>query len=185
MRTKTVCVILLLGFIGVGPAMADIMVGFNPVDQVVDLADTQVAFVDIVADIPEADAILGWGLDLSFDATLLGTATPTIGAGFSPFPTPDGDGLGGVIPFMDPPLWGDDIVLATVQFDLTGAYGISPLILSDDNPPDLTEGFALPGIGEFAVVHYLEGSIETIPSPSAATLGLLGLFSLGLARRRR
>lgn len=189
MRTKAVCVILLLGFVGVGPAMADITVSLNPQDQVVNLADTTVAFVDIVASIPELDAITGFGLDLAFDASLLGTATPTLGAQFVPYGggTPDGDGLGGLAVFSEIPVWGDDVHLATVQFDLTGHYGVSPLIMSDDNPADLTEGFAVvpPPYGVFADVVYVAGSIETIPSPSAATLGLLGLFSLGLARRRR
>ena len=189
MRTKTVCVIVLLGFIGVGPAMADITVSVNPQDQVIDVADTLTAYVDIVADIPESDAITGFGLDLAFDSYLLGTATPTLGAQFNPYSggTPDGDGLGGLVVFSEIPVWGDDIHLATVQFDLTGYYGVSPLIMSDDNPDDLTEGFAVvpPPFGEFANVVYVAGSIETIPSPTAATLGLLGLFSLGLARRRR
>jgi hypothetical protein len=148
------------------------------------------ASVDLIADIPEPDAIVGWGMDLNFDDVLLDLfgggwdTAVTIGPLFDAAYAPDGDYLAGLVP-MDC-LWGEDILLATVTFvdDPLGGLGVSQITPCDSNPPDLTEGFALcpPPEGEFAEVNYYCGAIEVIPEP--ASLSLLALCGL-LALRRR
>src|SRR5512144_2524679 len=104
------CTALLIGLLA-SPALATIVVSFNPASQA--WSPTGDATVDIVANIPETDAIIGWGLDLGLSgnpAAVVGD--PVIGPLFTPTYAPDGDGLAGLVP---PPgtVFGTGVVLAT------------------------------------------------------------------------
>ena len=90
---------------------------------------------------------------------------------------PDGDGLAGIVEPPDP-VWGDGIVLATVELSLD-AYGFAWLT-PGATMDDLFEGFLTPD-GFVADVEWVPGCIE-IPEP--ATLVLLGLGSVLLRRRK-
>lgn len=180
---------VILALMGHSLAKADIVVSFDPPFQTV--APGAVFTVDIVASIPEPDATVGWGLDFDIaDLTLVTqTATPpSIGPAWSPAATVDGDGLAGLAP--TPPgdgIWDavNTILLATIelQADLTN-QGITDLLLSDGNPIDLTEGFALepPPAGLFADVTYQVGQVEVVPEPASLALFAIGTFVL--IRRR-
>lgn len=172
------------------PAVADITVSFSPSDAVVGLGD--IFTVDIVADIPLADAIVGWGMDVGFDAGIVAHGGPpdvAIAPAFF-FPgTLDGDGLAGVLPFAFPPplpVFGPSVVLATMTFTAV-SLGVSDL-LGSVTPGDLTEGFALPGFpvgpGGFAAVSFVDGTITVIPAPGAALLAMIGFGGVGAIRRR-
>jgi outer membrane receptor protein involved in Fe transport len=165
-------------------ALADITVSFDPTDSTI-LTPAGNVQVNIVADIPQSDAIIGWGLDLGVaNPALVSWNLVSIGPSFVPFTGPDGDGLGGVVP--TPPgtsLWGTGILLATVQFNGLGFAGVTGISLSDSNPSDLSEGFALdPDVGGFAAVTYMPGTVTVLPEP--ASFGLLALAGLALLRRR-
>ena len=172
------------------PAWATIIVSIEPAAQSVDILAASVS-VDIVADIPQEDAIVHWGIDLQFDDTvvnLLGDdwlAAVTINdSSFDPVVATDGDALSALVPFAESPLWGDDILLATVEF-VPVALGTSMVTLSDDNGTgDLTEGFALnpPPVGAFADVTYVSGEIAVTPEPAALAFLLVG--TVALLRRR-
>ncbi len=159
------------------PALADIGVSVVPDYYVAGLGDTQ-ATVEIWADIPIAEAIIGFGFDVaSGDPAVAYNSFACNTTLFTPVPSSDGDGIQG-LSFI--PRWGN-ILLGTMTFDLLG-LGTSQITFSDDNPQDLTEGFALEQIGAFATVNYGSGTI-VVPEP--ASLGLLALGSLLAARRRR
>jgi len=174
------CTVLLIGLL-VSPALATIVVSFNPASQFVDIG-AGFTTVDIVADIPETDAIIGWGLDLGLTGTSVGfdpvLYPPTIGPLFTPAFAPDGDGLVGLVP---PPgtVFGTGIVLATVLLTLDD-LGTTYLDASytPGDWPDLTEGF-MTEFG-FADVQFVQGSVTVTPEP--ASLVLLAL--VGLLRRR-
>jgi hypothetical protein len=169
------------------PAEATVVVSLSPANQVVDIGDGT-ATVDIIAVIPQADAIVGWGLDLelfgssvSISGSAVNEPTWTATTGVDP------DGLAGLVPL--PPgtaIWSDPvaIVLATVTLSLD-SLGATNLILSDDNPTDASEGFALdpPPVGEFADVTYVPGSITVTPEPASLVLLLLG--GMACVSRRR
>ncbi|MCG8408324.1 MAG: PEP-CTERM sorting domain-containing protein [Phycisphaerales bacterium] len=188
--SKVVLPALMAGFLATSSATATIVVSFDPPTQTVGTGD--VFTVDIVASIPENDATIGWGLDFDIADLLLVTQTatpPVIGPSWDAAGTLDGDGLAGLAP--TPPgtgIWdaNNPILLATIelQADLINE-GVTALLLSDNNPADLTEGFALepPPAGVFANVTYEPGEVTVIPEPT--TLTLLALVTVSIAGRRR
>ncbi len=175
-KCKFLLTTLVIGMLGLTGASADIMVTLAPADVSIDPVGAT-ATVDILADIPQADAILGWGLDLLLgDLRLASMTGVTIGPLFNPAFAPDGDELAGLA-FPDP-VFGDGILLATVE--LTGnGLGVTSMVLGATDG-DLTEGFALFGSG-FATVQYGDGTVTVTPEP--ASLAMLALGILALRRR--
>lgn len=180
-KSKIVCAVLLVGFLAASPAAATITVYVDPPDKTVLLSEGTTT-VDITADIPMEDAIVGWGMDLDLLGTSVSIANIAIGPLFdAAISNPDGDGLAALVPLGS--LYGTDLLLATVTFNLNH-LGSTGLVPNDDNPPDLTEGFALnpPPAGAFATVIYCCGAINVVPEP--ASLVLLALGGLVVLRRR-
>lgn len=168
------CTALLIGLLA-SPALAGIVVSFNPAVQTVDIA-MGTTTVDIIADIPEADAIIGWGLDLGLTGTSVSVVPPpVIGPLFDPAFAPDGDELAGLVP---PPgeVFGFNVLLATITLSLDNLG--STYLDASVTPGDLTEGFMT--LMGFADVDFVPGYVHVTPEP--ASLLLLGL--VGLLRRR-
>jgi len=187
MKAKVACTALLVGLLVAAPATAGIVASIEPGYQAVDIA-AGTTTVDIVADITEDCAIVQWGLDLTLDgasvsilngswedAVLINSPT------FDPVYAPDDDWLAAIVPAAVPfvPVWGDDIVLATVTFDLV-VEGLTDLSLSV-TPGDDNEGFFLEGSGTCAAT-FVDGTINVIPEP--ASLALIVLCGLAIRRRR-
>lgn len=170
-------------------AQATILVSIEPTNQVVNIADGTTT-VDIVAVIPQTDAVVSWGLDLD---VLAGTSVSFLSAAvneptWTAVASVDPDGLAGLVPV--PPgtaIWSDPvaILLATVTLSLD-SLGVTSLGLSDNNPADLSEGFALdpPPVGAFADVSYVGATIEVVPEPTALSMMLVAV-SMAVIRRRR
>lgn len=134
--------------------------------------------VDLLANIP--DPVLGWGLDVTFNTSVISLTGVTVASQWSPAAAADGDGLAGLA--FPLPVSGDNVLLATLSFDAL-TQGATTLEASA-TVGDLTEGFPLAS-GGFAEVIYTPGSVEVVPLPAAVWLfgsGLLGL--IGVARRK-
>lgn len=179
-------VAVLVSGLGLGQsAHAAVTVRFEPLDLTVGLGD--IFTIDIVADIP--DPVLAWGLDATVANPPILTShvnnallpLPAIGpAWLNPGSTPDGDLLAGVA-FPGASVTGVSVVLATLTL-AAAEVGETDLLLSDDNPADLTEGFGLDPTG-FAIVNYTPGHVLVTPEPGA--LAFLAIGILTMMRKRR
>jgi hypothetical protein len=183
MKLRLACCIALLGTVAVASAATSstpvIVVSIEPAFQSFPNPGGTTT-VDIVADIPEAAAIVGWGLDVTLSNGAVSIVPPpVIGPSFDAAFAPDGDGLAGLVPPADPDLFGNDIVLATltISLDSPGVTDLTP----SHTAGDLTEGFLI-GNNGFADIDYIGAQIEVLPEPT--TLSLLALGGLALLRRR-
>jgi len=168
----------LLGLL-VSPALAGtINVYLVPASQSVNIS-AGTAMVNIVADIPQSDPLIGWGLDLSLVGTSVTYGGATVGAAFDAAYAPDGDGLAGLTTVSparpNGEIYGDGIVLAQVSLNLV-ELGITQLVPGYDDP--VFEGLMTPA--GFATAAFTPGQIEVTPEPAA-----LALLGLGLLLRRR
>ena len=180
MNSRLVCCAAVLGLFlsPVTAEICEITVWAMPEMQEVNIADGT-AMVDLYAFIPEEFATIGFGFDVDVDGASVSYVGFAPAAPFIATPTFDGDGIGGVI-FPPDTAFGDAVMLGTMTFSLD-ALGMSTLMFSDDNPDDLTEGFALEAVGAFAEMCYEGATITVIPEPAA--LALLALAGLMVRRR--
>lgn len=178
-RKMTVGVaICLVGLFLAGPAAATVTVYESGGSGVYGIGEIVVS--EIRADIPLSEPILGWGIDLNWDESvidLIGFSVDPIW--FEATTTADSDLDVGALAF--PTGHTGDVLLVELTF-ITIGLGHSDIAISDDNPPDLTEGFAIDNQG-FAEVDYIPGIVWVVPEPG--TLWLLGLVGALAARRRR
>jgi hypothetical protein len=184
MKMKALCCAAVAAALLASPALADILVTFDPADSVINGVGNTVD-VKIMADIPVDEAIIGWGLDVDLFGTSAVINDPAvdvvIGPDWQATATFDGDYLAAVLPFPPTPISGM-VELATVTF--TGVeLGLTNLGMSDDAGVEPDEGFLMeltPRV--FAPVQYGTGTINVVPEP--ASLALFALGALALVRRR-
>jgi hypothetical protein len=191
-RNAAICGVALATLaLSAGLARGDIMVKLDPSSSIVTLGDTFT--VNILADIEAADAIVGWGIDVVFDLAFLShnpASDVTIGPAFgAALVIPDGDELAGLVPFgfpPAPPVFGTDVLLATMTFQAIG-LGTSSLV-GGITALDPTEGFVKPGSPGTVLVpaSFADGSVTVVPvpAPTATLLGLVGLSAVALVQRR-
>jgi hypothetical protein len=180
MKTTTfITCAALLATVLAAPASADIVVSVDPAVKVANVSD--VFAVDIVADIPVGEEIIGWGMDFTIanPAVASQIGPPTIGGLWDPAATNDGDDLAGA-QFPPNGIAGTGVLLATIILQ-ADAIGSTDLVLGV-TPLDTTEGFVLADLSGFANVVFEDGLL-IVPEPT--TLALLGFGALALIRRRR
>ena len=158
-------------------AHAGISISFDPSDTTVGVGEFFT--VDILADIPTADAIVGWGMDVGFDSFILGHNALTdvaIDPAFTALPTLDGDflaaGLGPSFP-PAPPVSGTNVRLATLTFEAL-SVGITTLN-GGFTTTDATEGFVQTGGRTITDVAFGAANINVVPAPHAMLIGTIGL----------
>lgn len=158
-----------------GPAQGGLTVRFDTPERTVGLGE--VFTMDILADVGEP--LVGWGLDLSFDPSILSLPVPpAIGPRWFPAGAPDGDGLAGLA-FVNG-VSGADVLLASITFSAV-TLGETDLMLST-TAGDLTEGFALDPTG-FAEPVFQGAHVSVVPEPPTVFLCAIALSVIGLARR--
>ena len=135
----------------------------------------------VMAEIPLEEPVLGWGIDFDWDDAVVQLVGYTVNdllwdEGFAP----DDPGVLDIAALSFPANVTGNALLVTFEFLAVG-IGETDFTFGDDNPPDLTEGFALDPTG-FAEVVYTPGHFTVIPEPGS--LALLALGGLALLRRR-
>jgi len=145
--------------------------------------------VDLIADLGTTQ-IIGWGLDLTFDDSILTLeGSPTVGPFWESAFASDGDGLVGLAdPFTDPDgdgtsgaVSGNGVLLATLTFTAV-APGQTDLELGF-TATDLTEGFPLFTTG-FGDADFVAGQVTVLPEPAGALLMVLALCGCCCRLRR-
>lgn len=139
--------------------------------------------ITIVADIDEASAIIGWGLDLVYDEDYLEIAGPVVvGNYWQPVSSSvgDGDGMSGLA--FPNAISGKNIVLFVITMKAI-QQGTTEISVNFDDVEDF-EGFWLNGSynGPASDVSYVSQSVTILPEPT--TVVLLGSGLLIFMKRR-
>jgi hypothetical protein len=201
---KSMSRIMLLAFLSIfifSNALAT-QIYFNPQNQIFNIGDT--LNFGLMADIDSADAIMGFGFDLSFDggntfisgpgasgsALTFDNFNPNAALGFSydPFFDSDGDTISGFLGPFDPDVSGNGVNLGTFSFTAFALSHETIQISADDigsifSTEGLVPGFTsinfesfLPNDAIASVTPVAIASVTPVPLPP-----MLVLFSTGLA----
>lgn len=197
------CTIAFATFCFASIADAAIVVRFDPPVVNANVGDN--ITINVLADIPANQPLLGWGLfiRLSNDVVVrqpimngVLTGNATIGTGL---PGADWYAAGNILQIGEPvttnpsqrlaglafpnPIAGGTSLLMTLRFTAT-ALGNSDIIAFDDRANgDNATGFALVPPKGFAEVIYVNGRIN-IPAPSAGVFAITSAFAFAARRRR-
>jgi hypothetical protein len=164
--------------------LATISVQLVPSSSIVQAGDSFT--VDIVASITPDSAIVGWGIDLDFDANALShdsSTDVTLGGNFAPLPAGgDGDMLAGLVLPPNVPVFDNAVLLASLSF-YANAIG-DTAVVSGYTPSDAFEGFSMPG-GQFANAEFGTTVVTVVPTPSALLAVLVFVTGARPQARRR
>jgi hypothetical protein len=160
-------------------ADATVIVSLDP--SAASIAPSDTLELELRADLSQ-DTVVGFGLDLVFDASVLSLESVAIAAPWDAAFAADGDDLAAFAPLAGAPA-GTDVLLATVT--LRGIAGGESSLWVAATPADLTEGFPLAAPpGAFADFSSAT-ALVMVPEPSPAFLLLLSAAVAGLVGRTR
>ena len=196
---KILCVSLLACVLNFGQAFAT-QIWLDPLDQLYDVGET--LSVDLYANIDEADAIFGFGFDLSFDEGISYIGAPGDSGSYLTFISfvanniyfydsmpplwDDGDTISGEAFVGSDDIWGSDIILGTLFFESpsSGPIGRETIYLGAPDPDDPFSPDGLFRGDVFSPLTFMPNNPTAsltpvnIPEPYTALLLGIGLFSI-------
>jgi len=198
---KILGIVLLSLFITQNDALST-QIYFEPNDQLFNVGDTLT--YDLMADIDELEAIMGFGFDLSFDggntyatgpgdsgsALIFDSFTPNADLGFiyDPLYDSDEDTISGFLRPFDPDVSGNGLILGTFQFTAFSPVLETIYISADDIESESSTEGLVPGFTANNWISFLPNAATAtaapVPEPGTIILMLMGLGGLGIVKRK-
>ena len=194
---------LILSFLGIALLLAlslkpvqATQLYFDPLDQLYGLGDT--ITLDLYADIDEMDAIFGFAFDLSFDDGATYVSSPGETGSYLTFTGfsfnsvlfgssfwDDGDTISGEVPWGNPDVWGNNILLGTFAFTAPSSGSIGPENIYLGPSAGDYGMFGDEGLIGATALMPNNPTASAAPVPEPGTIFLVGFGLIGLAGFRK
>jgi hypothetical protein len=151
--------------------------------------DVFVNVTDVFAPPHDADSLLAYGFDISYDNSVLTYLGETAGPLFNditgqPGLTAQVAGVATAI-FLSPGDFAEPLQLATLHFSLAGLGHTGPTAISiTGDPTNLDQGLIYLSASDPIGARTNVTALAAVPEPGTLLLGVLGLLAIGVKRVR-
>lgn len=156
-------------------SVSALSVYFDPLNTTIGVG--QSFTLNMRANASQSEAILGWDFDVLFDSAQVAYGGGTVGGQWFPVLSVDGGGLAGLA--FPEPVYGDNILLATLSFRCLGP-GFSLIRAGFDDNMGVNEGILLANGQILTDWESSPAGVTQVPANDTSTLLMLGLGA-GLA----